>query len=82
MYKVKEGCPGCGACVGTCPVKAIKIKGINAVISNDCIDCGACSYACPVKLIEPSGEDKPAAKSSTDKKVRQAEKPEERNGDS
>lgn len=85
MYKIKEGCPGCGACIGSCPVKAIKIEGISAVIGEGCIDCGACCYSCPVKLIEKGSEDKTetkaAAEASGTRKSRTAEKPEERNGD-
>ncbi len=52
MFVVKEGCPGCGACVSACPVKVIKLEKRKAVIQQDkCIKCGICVPYCPVKLI-------------------------------
>ena len=48
-YKVGEGCIGCGACVGACPVEAISLNGAVAVIDAEkCIGCGACAGVCPV----------------------------------
>lgn len=53
MYKVKEGCPGCGACQNVCPVDAIiPGSGLAMVITERCIDCGLCAGSCPVGLIE------------------------------
>ena len=44
-------CTGCGACVDTCPVQAIKMQDGKAVFGAECIDCGACVGACPVEAI-------------------------------
>ena len=50
--KVTDGCIGCGACEGTCPVGAITLDGGVAVIdAAGCIDCGACEGGCPVGAI-------------------------------
>ena len=52
-YKINEGCVGCGACEGTCPVGAISNDGGVFVIDADtCIECGACAGACPTGSIE------------------------------
>ncbi|MEW6423176.1 MAG: 4Fe-4S binding protein [Bacillota bacterium] len=52
MYRVKEGCPGCGACDNICPVGAITAgSGLGVVITDDCIDCGVCVGTCPIRLI-------------------------------
>ena len=49
----KEICTGCGACVSTCPVEALKMDGDKAVVdANACIDCGACVGECPVEAIK------------------------------
>jgi ferredoxin len=43
-----DKCNGCGPCVDSCPVEAIKIEDNIAVVDADtCIDCGACVDACP-----------------------------------
>ena len=44
----KEKCSGCGTCVDTCPVEALKLVDDKAVVDPDtCIDCGSCVDECP-----------------------------------
>ena len=48
----KEDCTGCGTCVDTCPVEAIKLKDDIAIIDEDeCTECGACVDECPTDAI-------------------------------
>ncbi len=48
----KETCVGCGACVDSCPVSAIKLEGDKAEIAEgECIECGACVGTCPCEAI-------------------------------
>lgn len=48
----KDKCSGCGPCVESCPVEAIKIENNVAVVDADtCIDCGACVDACPSQAL-------------------------------
>jgi NAD-dependent dihydropyrimidine dehydrogenase PreA subunit len=48
----EEGCVGCGACVGACPVESISMNGDKAVVDEaTCIDCGACVDECPTQAI-------------------------------
>lgn len=49
----KNSCNGCGACIATCPKKAISISEdfctVNAVINEKlCINCNVCHSTCPV----------------------------------
>ncbi len=48
-----DGCIGCGACVGTCPVAALDLNDDGKAVCNGdvCIDCGACIGSCPVSAI-------------------------------
>lgn len=74
MFRVKEGCPGCGACDNICPVGAITPgSGLGVVISADCIDCGVCAGTCPIRLIEKVPESDSTAVKSTGKKSPPAE---------
>ena len=49
-----DGCIGCGACVGGCPVGALSLNGDGKSVCDEstCIDCGACVATCPVAAIE------------------------------
>ncbi|MBE6377442.1 MAG: 4Fe-4S dicluster domain-containing protein [Lentisphaerae bacterium] len=48
----QETCVGCGACVDSCPVNAIKIEADKAVVAEgECIECGACVGSCPTEAI-------------------------------
>ena len=51
-FVINDGCLGCGACAGTCPVGAISEDGGKFVIDDSvCISCGACAGGCPVGVI-------------------------------
>ncbi|MBU3905373.1 MAG: 4Fe-4S binding protein [Nanoarchaeota archaeon] len=46
-------CLSCGACVGVCPVNALRLTehGVE-VDKNKCILCNTCATICPVKAIK------------------------------
>ena len=51
-YKITDGCIGCGACEGSCPVGAIKNAGdVYEIDAAACIECGACAGSCPTDSI-------------------------------
>ena len=52
-----EDCIGCGDCVEACPVDAIVMEDVVAVIDmRDCIRCGTCHDACPQGAVRHDGE--------------------------
>lgn len=74
MFRVKDDCPGCGACDNICPVGAITPgPGLGVVISTDCIDCGVCAGTCPIRLIEKIPESESPAPKGGSKKSPPAE---------
>ena len=52
-YKINDGCIGCGACTGVCPVSALTLndEGKSQCNEDVCIDCGTCMGTCPVQCI-------------------------------
>ncbi len=60
--RVTDDCIGCGTCVSTCFLKAIKIVNGRAIIDPYCRVCGRCAGACPsdaikLKLDNPNAVD-------------------------
>lgn len=50
---VTERCVGCGACLVTCPERAIQAPGRALVVLGErCTGCGECVEICPVDAIE------------------------------
>ena len=47
----KETCIGCQACVGFCPIGAMRKSDVR-IEPFKCISCGACVRACPEKALE------------------------------
>ena len=49
-------CQGCGACLLTCPVHAIRpLRGTLVVLADRCTGCGECIEICPVDAITETG---------------------------
>ena len=59
LARLREGCTGCGKCVGVCPMANISMVDELAQIGDSCVGCGLCSHHCPQKVIEmvPEGKD-------------------------
>ena len=48
-YKINDGCIGCGACAGACPMTCINQGATCYEINKEaCIECGTCEGVCPV----------------------------------
>lgn len=47
-YTVTAECVGCGACLLTCPERAIRPAGGQLVVLDVCTGCGECAEVCPV----------------------------------
>ncbi|AIQ13260.1 electron transfer flavoprotein subunit alpha [Paenibacillus durus] len=53
-------CSGCGICRSMCPVEAISVNGIVAVIDDErCMECGFCASSCPNKAIRQDSTEWP-----------------------
>ncbi|MCL2270270.1 MAG: 4Fe-4S binding protein, partial [Treponema sp.] len=54
---LKKKCRGCGLCLKSCPVSAI--KGVkprpHTIIQKSCVSCGSCRSACPFGAIDTKG---------------------------
>jgi electron transport complex protein RnfB len=45
-------CQGCGACLLTCPSRALRPRGGRLVVLPSCDGCGECVEVCPVDAID------------------------------
>ena len=54
----QELCDGCGACVGECPVGAIRLDDSDAAAIDEaeCIRCGRCHDVCPRDAVRHDSE--------------------------
>lgn len=53
---VTSRCAGCGACLLTCPERAIRPHGAPLdVLADRCTGCGECAEVCPVDAIDLIG---------------------------
>ena len=56
---VTAACAGCGACLLTCPVHAIRPEGGRLRVTARCTGCAECVEICPVDAIEQTEEEAP-----------------------
>ncbi|MGH8903283.1 MAG: 4Fe-4S binding protein [Egibacteraceae bacterium] len=47
-FEVTAACVGCGACLRTCPERAIRVRHGRLVVLPTCTACGECAEVCPV----------------------------------
>lgn len=57
VFEVTDACVGCGACIKTCPEKAIRPAPRDypsplLVLEESCTACAECAEVCPVSAIE------------------------------
>lgn len=58
LLVVKNRCTGCGKCVGSCPVGAVRMEGgISATDREKCTACGSCIQSCPAESREICGKE-------------------------
>lgn len=61
VVTVLAGCTACGACLPTCPPRALRVapSGASApltVLEDLCTGCGECVEVCPAEAIVPCSE--------------------------
>ncbi|MDL2226123.1 4Fe-4S binding protein [Deltaproteobacteria bacterium OttesenSCG-928-M10] len=54
VYRILEGCVGCGLCVKNCPTGAVTLDDKKAVIGENCVGCGVCLRVCKSAAVEPA----------------------------
>ena len=52
MIVIGSECRGCGACLLTCPVHAVRPGDPLVAVAGLCNDCGECVEVCPADAIE------------------------------
>jgi Pyruvate/2-oxoacid:ferredoxin oxidoreductase delta subunit len=56
-FTVTAACAGCGACLLTCPERAIRVAGPEGVaplaVLDTCTGCGECAEVCPAEACVP-----------------------------
>lgn len=57
VFEVTDACLGCGACIKTCPERAIRPAPCGApsplvVLEDSCTGCAECAEVCPATAIE------------------------------
>ena len=58
MVVDEERCFGCAACIAVCPLNALELEGILAIVTEEkCTHCDLCIPVCPVNALEIKGEE-------------------------